>query len=1197
MRKFSGRSVLAYLLLAFVFASGAAFGQGGATGTIVGTVTDKTGAVVANARVTITNTGTGTVRVAITTGAGDYTVPDLPPGPYQASAEAPGFSTEQVNNTTLQVAQEVRVNFVLQAGAASETVTVTSGGVTLDTDTSEIAQLVTQKQVDQLPLNGRNFINLLFIGAGAVQTTGEMGQMRQGEGNAISINGARPESNNYTLDGITNTDTALQTPAVILSQDAIQEFKVQSETYSAEYGFSANQVNLISKSGSNQFHGSVFEFNRNDAYDAKSYFQTTIPVLRQNQFGYVLGGPIWIPKLYDGRNKSFFLANYEGWRIVNGSNNYANVPDPNQLTGNFAASGLPAFGSTACTAVLSSGNPCQPIDPNTGQPFPGNVIPAARFSRLAATTLAGGLFPAPNCDPASGACNGSNNFLLRESLPNTTDQQTYRGDQQLGRYGSVFFRWTHATYNNSSISNSSFPAGNNLFTEESTSWVINHTITLPHNFVNNFRFGHLQANALQFANAAPASAVAALGLTGIFTNLPAYASGWPGVSFQNLSGSFGSPGNNPTTSNIPLWEFADSVTVIRGKHTIGFGFDYRRWVQKRDLSTNFLGSYSFNNNLVLTNSQTTVTDPATGQTSSVQTCFTPSGLCGTGNAVADFLLGYYAGASTYQPGPFSSTGGQPGNLNQYHFLYVGPYIQDDWKVTERLTLNLGLRWDYRNVPYEQNNKMFWIDDQNAGGGLCFGDQALLTDGIAPAGNGFYRYCGRRNPRDGSKTPFAPRFGFAYRPEFLGGGDKTVIRGGYGVFFDSSETREIDDSGDLYPFVTRASLNPQIQVPATAPKLTDNLFPAQSALQPVTIANQGSQFIAVIISDHPINPYVQQWQLSVQRELAKNTTLEVSYVGNKGTHNLDRININQPFQPADPTLCQADPTAGDCPVKDRTPFANFSGDTTLNSSWSGYSNYNAGNVKLEHRAADLALVAVYTYAKDMDDKSAAAGVGATNSYNGHLDDHNPKLDYAPSDFNVGQRFVASYVWNLPFGHGKKYLGGVNKAADLAVGGWEVTGIATFQKGFPFSILAADTYSLLSAPNQRANVVGNPYGGPQKHLAQWFNTSAYAQPLAGAFGNSGRNSVTGPGIENFDMGAAKNVRFGERVNFQLRVEGFNVFNHTQFGVDPSSPGVGPGSIPVDNNVNDQAQFGSANTNFGRVVSARPGRVIQLGGKLTF
>ena len=233
------------------------------------------------------------------------------------------------DNIVLAVAQQARVNVTMKPGAVSETIEVQASAVALDTDSSAVSQLVSQKQVEQLPLNGRNFLSLLFIGAGAVQTNGEQGQMRQGEGNAISINGGRPTSNNYTLDGLVNTDTALNTPAVILSQDAIQEFKVQSETYSAEYGFSANQVSIISKSGSNQLHGTAFEFLRNDAFDAKAPFQSQIPELRQNQFGFVLGGPIYIPKVYDGRNKTFFLVNYEGWRIRNGVNQDTfNVPDP-----------------------------------------------------------------------------------------------------------------------------------------------------------------------------------------------------------------------------------------------------------------------------------------------------------------------------------------------------------------------------------------------------------------------------------------------------------------------------------------------------------------------------------------------------------------------------------------------------------------------------------------------------------------------------------------------------------------------------------------------------------------------------------------------------------------------------------------------------------------------------------------------------
>jgi hypothetical protein len=274
------------------------YGQAGATGTIIGTVTDNSGAVVAKVSVDVTNIDTAVTKHTETTSTGDYSVPYLQPGTYRVTVEARGFQKSVVDGVVLVVAQEARANVTLKPGATSETVEVQANAVALETDSATVSQTVTQQQVNELPLNGRNFLSLLFIGAGAVETNGEMGQMRQGEGNAISINGSRPESSNYMLDGLANTDTALETPAVILSQDAIQEFKIQSETYSAEYGFSANQINIVSKSGTNQLHGSIFEFDRNDAFDAKAPFQTAVPELRQNQFGFVVGGPVYIPKVY-----------------------------------------------------------------------------------------------------------------------------------------------------------------------------------------------------------------------------------------------------------------------------------------------------------------------------------------------------------------------------------------------------------------------------------------------------------------------------------------------------------------------------------------------------------------------------------------------------------------------------------------------------------------------------------------------------------------------------------------------------------------------------------------------------------------------------------------------------------------------------------------------------------------------------------
>lgn len=1122
-------------VLAFLLGMAGTLRAQTATGQITGTVKDASGAVMPEAKVTLSNQLTGLSREATTGGSGDYTFTLLPVGVYSVTAEKAGFQLAKQTDIQLNVADVIRIDLQLAVGQVTQTVEVRATAVALDTETSAVSQLIGQRQVNELPLNSRNFVQFLLLGAGAVQTHGEQADMRVGKGDAISINGARPTSLNYTLDGLVNTDVALNTPAVILSQDAIQEFKETTATYSAEYGFSANQVNIVSKSGTNQLHGSVFEFLRNDALDARNTFASTVPKLRQNQFGFVAGGPVYIPKAYDGRNKTFWLANYEGWRIGRGNIVQGIVPDPAQLNGDFSASGLPAFGTPACDALLAADLPCMPVDPTTGLPFPGNKIDPSRFSRLAKQTLALKMFPAANCDPA--VCSG-NNFQTLVNAPQTSNQKTFKGDQDLGRFGKVSGRWTKADAESTLIAQATLtqPLGNQTFVADETSWMVSHTIALGPRDVNNFRFGRLEATANLCGIPVAQSDIDPVGFTGVFTDLDDCARSYPGPITLDRFAGVGGRVNDTSLSNIPTWQFADSFSAIRGKHTLALGFDYRRWDQNRNLAADFNGTFGYRNDLILLNGG-----------NGVNGCSTP--FCGTGNTISDFLLGYYQNSGIFQPAPFSKPG-IAGNLNQYHFQYFAPYVQDDWKVTNRLTLNFGLRWDFRTVPFEKSNQMGWRDLSNPLGGLCIADPTLVDKGVAPEGNGFYRFCGRRNPVANSKEPFAPRFGFAWRPF----GEKTVIRGGYGIFFDSAEGREIDDSGDIFPYLVRSILSPQNQPVATTPKLTDQLFPNFTTITPVT--PDKVSFIAVIISEQPHNPYVQQWSLSIQRELARNTTLEVNYIGNKGTHLLTRNDIARAFAPSNPDFCSATDSSGnfinlnngDCPVLKRRPLPNFSG-VYINSVWQGTSHYHAGNVTLQRRTSSLALQAVYTWAKSLDNKSAAAGVGdSIVGWNGFMDNHNPKLDYGRSDFDVNHRFVTNFVYDLPFGRGKRFGGNVNKAADALLGGWRAGGIVTLQKGFPFSVGAQDLLGVLDVVfgvGNRANVVGNPNpSGFKRTVDKAFDTSAFAQPAPGHFGNSARNFLRGPGLSNFDLNLSKSVSITEGVRMEFRVETFNSFNHPQF-----------------------------------------------------
>jgi hypothetical protein len=1071
-----------------------------ATGQITGTVKDASGAVVPGATVTVHSDLTGLNRTATSNQSGDYSFPLLPVGTYWAGAELQGFRPTKRTAIRLNAGDVVRIDLDLAPGGLSEAIEVQAATVAINSESGAVGQVVTTKQITDLPLNGRNFLSLLYLNAGAVQTDGEQGSMRQGVGNAISLQGARPTSNNFMIDGTANIDTAIGTPAVILSVDALDQFTQQNKTYSAEYGFSANQINLVSKAGNNEFHGAGFIFGRNEGWDAKNFFDSPTaakPKLDQKQFGGTVSGPII-------KDKTFFLVNYEGARITRGSSSFNLVPTADELAGHFSQT---------------------IIDPFTGQPFPNNTIPSSRFSRVAQLAIAQAWFPAPNSTAPQG------NYQAVQTFPQTQNQFSVRIDQDLGHFGRAFARYTKTTYDNESFGTISpggqagWPGGNRVFVQDTTNWQVSHTWAIKSNVVNILRVGRLEARADQRGTPCPEAWIDSLGLTGTFTSIPDDQRECPYLQFGGGYANVGGPVNAYTASNQPMWDFSDTATWIKGNHSFTFGANYRRWWLQRDLATGFTGNFTY-------------------------------GVGFTGNYIADFLLGTYSGAAAFQPAAFAVPG-KAGNPREENFMYIAPYFQDDWKVSSKLTLNLGLRYDYRNVPYETNNRMGWRNLNYPAGGLLVADPTLAPGGIIDSA-GYYQEAGRRSPENPDRYKvFAPRLSFAYRPTEDG---KTVIRGGYGIFYDSAEGREIDGSADIYPYVTRSNFTQSL---GTTPlHTTDQVFPSFANPDPASpLANT---FLAVSMSPEPRNPYVQQWSLGLERQLGSTTTAEVNYLGSHGSNLLMRINIAQalPYTPDNPT------------VAGRKPYPNFG--TYIDSTWSGYSDYHALNATLTHRGRGLIGTVAYTWAKSTDSKSAAAGIGANESagWQGFLNNHDVARDHGLSSFDVAHRVVASFVWNLPFGKGERVAGDASGFKQAVIGGWQLNGIYLWQVGFPISIFAADVGGVLdSFGTNRADIVGDIHSGGGT-ISQWFNTAAFAQPALGAFGNSGRSILRGPSINNLDLGLFKNFSLAMRSTLQFRVEAFNALNHPQFS------GVGQ-------NI--------AAPNFGVITSARDGRIVQLGAKL--
>jgi hypothetical protein len=1090
-------SILLTLLLLCVKAS---YGQGGgASGTILGIVKDPAGLIIPGAKVEVKSTDTNVTQDTTTSSEGTYSVPYLKPGHYRVSVEAKGFSLSGVENINLEVDQVVRIDVEMKVGAASEQVTVSAQTQTIDTDSTTIGQVITDTQVSNLPLNGRDFMQLITLGPGATAQTGtEAINRRPNTTQSYSMMGGRDSSNGILLDGMFNNDLEENSVAIIPSLDAIQEFKEQTATFSAQYGRSAVQINLSTKSGTNDLHGTAYDFLRNDYLDAHAYFDRgRIPPLRQNQFGYSLGGPVYIPKLYHGQNKTFFFANYEGQRTSSGTTLFGEVPTQQELSGVF---------------------PVAITDPETGIVYPaGTQLPASIISTFGQQSKA--LFPAPNTNAAQG------NYVTTTASTINANQQTYRIDQSFGAKNTLFGRYTDYQFD-ATVPGQITPQGDQLHNISTHSVVVSYTRTFSPTIVNQFMGGYLRVIPTGKGVTAPESSIAAFGLTGIFPysandSLPQIAFGSFGTTGLGFS-VVGGAGNLPDPDFQHNYDFTDSLSISKGRHTIsvGFGFLQSQWGVFN--AENQTGQFSFSGQF-------------------------------TGHPIADLLLGHPASVRVAQPTQFSDTAG--GARFAVNWTSYAPYVQDDWNVNSRLTVNVGLRYDWQAVPHESENHLAWLNLSVPGGGICVADKTIIDQGL---GGGIYSYCGT-TPGSSDNKVFAPRLGFAYRPF---GGDKTVVRSAFGIFYDTFEQGEYAVSGAIYPWLLNGAYN---ATPGVNLLSTSNLFPDYTkSVGPVTESIVQANYL-LMPQPNPKAPYAQQWSLSVEQQLTPHTKLEVNYDGAKGTHLFDRILVSQPLPPADPLH----PTS----VASREVYPNLPSFFTIEDRFDGNSNYNGLNVKLEHSTRSFFLLAAYTWSKSLDYKSAASSVGSESGF--LMNNYDPRADYGPAAYDAPQRLVVSSVYQLPLGRGQRFLSNANQGADAIIGGWQVNGIALFQSGFPFSISAADAGGCLGTFSQRANISGAPYPSNfKKTPTEWFNTGAFSNPAPCFFGNSGRSILREAGVDNFDLSLFKNTAITERLSLQLRLESFNAFNRVQFG-EP------------DNNVGDLT--------FGAVGSTSPARINQVAAKL--
>jgi hypothetical protein len=1121
MRKFVAVCTPAAVGLGLMLWAGGAMLAQQETASIRGTVTDPSGAYVRQAQVSAIQAETGLERQARSDAEGNFLLVLLPIGHYRLEASAPGFKKYVQNGISLSVSEVAVVPVRLIVGAAQQTVEVKADATLVQT-TNDLGQTIHQRDIVDLPLNGRNFsqLGLLLPGTAPLPLGLQIAGGSQRAGQSYAVNGQRPESNQFLVDGAENYNTVNAGFVLRPPPDAIAEFRILTNTASAEFGHnSGSNTNIVTRSGSNQFHGDAYDFFRNDVLDARNFFSTSTDPLKQNQFGGTLGGPI-------RRDKTFFFGFYEGFRNRQGETQLTTVPTVAERQGDFSALCATYSPQGFCTDP----NGTQLVNvfvPPSGQPYPFNQIPSDQLNAVSQNLLS--FYPLPNSPNY-----GPNSYGTTQELQNDSDQFGVRIDHYLSVRDTLSF---HYLFNNGSqldplpISGSNvpgFPVGEVYRAQNAA---LEETHSFSPSVLNVARFSYLR-NKFLFGQATNHTELSSLGF-GYAPSLAVQA----GPPFIEVGGyaSVGNPITGPQNSYQNTYSFTDSVSWVRGKHELKFGGEFQR-----DQLNTLLGIAS--NGFFV---------------------FAPVPIIG--NAFADFLIG--------QPVVFLQGGGDlPRGLRASNEHL---YIQDNYKPTSRLTLNIGLRWELPQPYSEIQDKTALFEPGAQSKVIPSAPAGLLYPGDPGVGPGLIQ----REYR-----AFAPRVGFAWDPT---GSGRWVVRAAYGIFYDPYY------NGEGGPLQTPESAPPWFKTIQEnfPPDFANPIPPGSDPFAPVF---NGAQTLTLLTLDPNLRvPYAQDWNFTVQRSFRSSWLAELAYVGTKGTK-LPRFIESNPA-----TLCSTLPVSeqSSCIAGEQQNvnlYRPYSGCTPANpdsclfgsiGNIAGVTNsdYNALQGSLQKRLGyGLAFLASYTYSKTLDDVSSFNISGSAPQLEAGENDlaQNPwdlEAEYGRSLFDARHRFVFSYEWQLPFWKD------AHNWYQHAFGNWQLNGILSAATGTPFTVYDSSNPSLQGqAPEisgfvgDRPNLVGNPNNGP-KTASEWFNTQAFQRVTQlGTFGNSGRNIVQAQGLTQWDFALFKGFHLGESMSLQFRAEAFNILNRVNFGVpndDISSP------------------------TFGQVQTASPPRQIQFALKLIF